>query len=82
MDRTFDKLISALVMEVSAEMGHPQGVPISKRCRAIMELRIKGFLADHMGICRPDAVLAGNSLQHDYAKQSMDGHGDTWVAGS
>jgi|ETNvirnome_2_300_1030623.scaffolds.fasta_scaffold23217_3 hypothetical protein len=82
MDRSFDEIISALVMEVSADMGHPQGVPITKRCRGIMELRIKGFLADRLNICKSDAVLESNSLQHDYAKQNMEGHDQVWVKGS
>ena len=74
MDKSFDKIIHALVMEVAADLGIPQAPGITKRCRAAMELRLKGWVADRFNVCQPGDVLDSNHLQHSYMKQGMDGH--------
>ena len=55
-----DDLIKALVREVRTREGHNPCDPISEALMANMELRIKGFIADKLGICTPQALFESN----------------------
>lgn len=73
-----DKLIQALVREVRMR-DYAAGVTgfkgqhgvcsdIAEGLTANMRLRIKGWLAAELGICKPGSVLEDNYLDHQHSK--------------
>lgn len=69
-----DDLLKALVREVRHREGGNPCAPISKALLANMELRVKGFLAVQLGICKPQAVFDGNSYAHELSRGSRCCH--------
>jgi len=57
-----DKLIAAMVCEVRIRDGATSCGPIDAGLAGNLELRIKGYLAAKLGVCKPESVLSDNSL--------------------